>query len=354
MKQYGIKLGGKGTLKLRRGSKPPAVGQTAPQDGIVPVEDDELILGRLLKKGRITLYDLSLRVIAGVGSEIPQEYHYPAYNSADPVNLFDLDADLLAGDYTQSKALPFAGASYALPNGISIIDTVTEVFDFVEADGWREQPDGTGLFKKCAPGTYESFANYYANFPLVTSPSNVKITALATYASAAVTITPIKKKSKVAVYMVPARPKYRLAYRLFYSDGITSPVESPIELPIISRIPVTPNIYPPTDFNAVGQWQDRFEPTWVGLYPDAEAAKLAAHRTAQGDPTITIAGRVDGHVLVTAEQIDPGALIGIIVIDGDVFYIWSTVFTNHGSNLHAFNLIRNTSWGVVPGTTIYP
>lgn len=360
-KEYGIKLGGRGTIKLRRG-KTPAVGQGAPQDGFVPVEDDDLITGRLFKKGTITLYDLGIRMIAGIETPINQRYVYAAYNSTPtlPDVYHDLDEELLAGDYTQSRPLDFVFPDPALPNGIVIVhvDASTDTFMFTEADGWRDKGDGSGFFRavRSIAGIYTHEGDYYADMRLAMDPAVVKITALPDYTASAIPLAPIKKSSRVQVYLAPHRPKFRLDYKLEFSNP-SGPVNSGIgvggpfniQLPIIDRWPVRPTM---NNWNGAPMGElviDAEESYWDDMYAAPEAAALAAIQAASSDPTIFISGRVDGKISQFQETVYIGTFMGIIVIDGAAHYVWSSVFDNKGEfHLGSVVLPRTTTWGVEP------
>lgn len=364
-----LKLGEKRTVYLRRKAQPRTMSLQSPK-GILPVDVPKPRYMRRPGSGEITLYDLGIRMIAGMETPINQRYVYAAYNATPtlPDVYADLDAGLLTGDYTQSRPLDYYFPDLALPNGIVIVhpDESTDTFTFTEADGWREKDGGSGFFRaaRSIAGIYTHEGDYYADMPLADDPATVKITALPDYTEDAIALQPIKKTSRVQVYMAPHRPKFRLVYKLQFSNP-DGPVNSDnigvggpyiIELPIIDRWPVRPEMY---NWNSAPMGTlvlDAEEPYWEDMYAAPEAAKLNArqYRAHLGganvdDPTIFISGRVDGKILQDQEGVRPGTFLGIIVIDGVVHYIWSTAFDNKGVfHLGAVPLPRVTTWGVEP------
>ncbi len=367
MKKFTIKLGQRGEIRITPGNGVRR-GGAAGDSGILPVDPDEMEGGTIRRGGQITLYDLAIRMIDGVETPINQRYVYAAYNSTPtlPDVYADLDAELLTGNYLQSRPLDFLDPTPAMPSGIVIVhpDESTDAFTFTEADGWKEKDDGSGYFraKRSIAGIYTHEADYYADLRLAMDPSVVKITALPDYTADAIPLRALKKSSRVQVYLAPHRPRFRLVYHLHFANpggpvnsdniGVGGPYY--VELPVIDRWPVRP-----TTADWINQGTailDANEAVWAGMYAAREAAALNSrqYRAYLGganvdDPTIFIGERVGGRILHTQETVYPGTLMGIIVIDGTVHYIWSSAFDNKGEfHLGSTILPRVTSWGVVP------
>lgn len=321
------------------------------------------------KKGQITLYDLAIRMLDGVETPIPQFIRWTNYNTPPVLSQPDraaLDAALLAGDFRQSRQLDFDPSPHpAIPTGVSIAsDELAETFDFVEVGGWRATPAGAGYFKhtRHVSGFYESNPRYYHNILLHSHPERYKLTATPDYTAPAVELPVIKDKSKVGVYLVPHRPTFRLVYilRFRFPDGSETTtgmfgLTRGIELATIDRIPVRPAIYdyfPSPEMAAL--IQEACEPAWALLYAEPEAAQLAAFQAEASNPDIVISGREQGRVIRDDERVNPGSLMGIMTINNDTFYVWSTVTTFQGTSFNAAvrstALVHPTSWGVEPTT----
>jgi hypothetical protein len=367
MKKFTIRLGERKVIRITRGESP-ARGLSAPQNGILPVDPDEMLDGRRRRGGTITLYDLAIRMVDGVETPIDQYFRWTAFNNPSPLSnpsLAALDTALLTGDFRQSRQLDFDPSPQpAIPSGVSVAgDEHADTFDFVEVDGWRGTPAGAGYFKhtRHVSGFYESDPRYYHNILLHSHPERFKLTATPDYGAPAVDFPVVVDKSKVGVYLVPHRPKFRLVYTLKFQypngseapSGIGAGGPFDIELTTIDRIPVRPAIYPYfPQLEMAGLIQAACEPAWAPLYATPEANALASMRAHHSNPGITISERYNGRVIRDDERINVGGLMGILTVGNDTFYVWSTATTFYGTSFNSAvrstQLVAPTSWGVQP------
>ncbi|MCP9494058.1 MAG: hypothetical protein MSG64_06325 [Pyrinomonadaceae bacterium MAG19_C2-C3] len=73
MKKFTIKLGERKEIRITRGSRQPAPRKGVLENGIIPVEEDEMMDGRRRRGGLIELFDLGTRLIELASSSDPRD-----------------------------------------------------------------------------------------------------------------------------------------------------------------------------------------------------------------------------------------------------------------------------------------